>query len=234
MGILWPFVILRRVHVKRQSRIGHGTFDARQRPKFALIDAAGNPANQVRYFNDGRWPAYADGGGSSLELRDPNADNSNPGAWAASDETAKSSWQTYRYRAVAQTVVGPELWSDFVLGLLGEGECLIDDITVVQSPDTSPVQLIGNGDFENGLSGWRVLGDHRHSRVEVDPANSANHVSLGGASPLSPTIFLEPKPQQTGTVMPRAGLCRVAALDYSKAPENPFLSAFATRHNQRL
>ena len=141
-----------------------------------LIDAAGNPANQVRYFNDGRWPVYADGGGSSLELRDPNADNSNPGAWAASDETAKSSWQTYRYRAVAKTVVGPELWNDFVLGLLGEGECLIDDITVVQSPDTSPVQLIGNGDFENGLSGWRVVGDHRHSRVEVDPANSTNHV----------------------------------------------------------
>jgi hypothetical protein len=141
-----------------------------------LYDAAGNPANQVRYFNDGRWPAYAAGGGSSLELRDPNADNSKAEAWAASDETGRSSWQTYRYQAVAQTRVGPELWNDFILGFLGDGECLIDDISVVQSPTSGPVQCIANGNFEAGLAGWRLLGDHRLSRVEVDPDNPANHV----------------------------------------------------------
>jgi hypothetical protein len=46
-----------------------------------LADPAGNPANTVAFFNDGRWPLYADGRGSSLELRDPYADNSNPQAW---------------------------------------------------------------------------------------------------------------------------------------------------------
>ena len=141
-----------------------------------LADPAGNPANTVAFFNDGRWPLYADGRGSSLELRDPYADNSNPQAWAASDETAKSAWQTYRYRAVAQTVVGPAQWNDFVFGLLGDGECLVDDISVVQSPTNNPIQFIGNGDFENGLTGWRLLGNHDHSRVETDPANPANHV----------------------------------------------------------
>src|SRR5439155_337318 len=50
-----------------------------------LTDRDGNPANQVRYFAAGRWPEYADGGGSSLELRDLNSDNSQPQAWAASD-----------------------------------------------------------------------------------------------------------------------------------------------------
>jgi hypothetical protein len=141
-----------------------------------LYDAAGNPANQVHYFDDGRWPLYAAGGGSSLELRDPNADNSRPEAWAASDETGRSSWQTYRYRAVAQTLVGPEQWNDFCFGLLGDGECLIDDISVVQSPTNTPVQLISNGNFESGLTGWRLLGDHRLSRVELDPDNPTNHV----------------------------------------------------------
>jgi len=141
-----------------------------------LYDAAGNSANQVRYFTDGRWPLYAAGGGSSLELRDPNADNSRPEAWAASDETDRSSWQTYRYSAVAQTRVGPEQWNDFVLGLLGDGECLIDDISVVQSPTSNPLQCIANGNFEAGLAGWRLLGDHRLSRVETDPDNATNHV----------------------------------------------------------
>jgi hypothetical protein len=141
-----------------------------------LLDAAGNPANSVHYYSAGRWPELADGGGSSLELRDPNADNTRAGAWAASDESHKTSWQTNRYRATAQTVVGPELWNDFILGLLGDGECLVDNISVVQSPDTAPVELIVNGGFENGLTGWRVIGDHRHSRVETDPDNPSNHV----------------------------------------------------------
>ncbi|HMC27193.1 MAG TPA: lamin tail domain-containing protein, partial [Verrucomicrobiae bacterium] len=41
---------------------------------------------------------------------------------------------------------------------------------------TAPVQFISNGNFETGLTGWRILGDHNHSRVEVDPDNPANHV----------------------------------------------------------
>jgi hypothetical protein len=141
-----------------------------------LTDAAGNPANKVRYFGDGRWPIFASGGGSSLELRDPYADNSRPQAWAASDESRKSTWQTYTYRGVAQTLNAPEQWNDFIFGLLGEGECLVDDISVVQSPTNSPVQFIANGNFESGLTGWRILGNHSHSRVEVDPDNAANHV----------------------------------------------------------
>ncbi|HWI58987.1 MAG TPA: lamin tail domain-containing protein, partial [Bacillota bacterium] len=141
-----------------------------------LEDPAGNPANRVHYYTAGRWPAYADGGGSSLELRDPNADNSRPEAWAASDESSKASWQTYRYQAVADTLVGPELWNDFLFGLLSGGECLIDDISVVESPTTQPVQFVANGNFEQGLTGWRLLGNHSQSRVELDPNNSANHV----------------------------------------------------------
>jgi hypothetical protein len=142
-----------------------------------LNDAAGNPANQVRYYDSGHWPAYADGGGSSLELRDPKADNSKAEAWAASDESGKSAWQTYSYRMVAQTQVGTRQWNDFILGLLERGECLVDDISVIESPSSSnPVQFISNGNFENGLTGWRVLGTHNRSRVEPEPGNPANHV----------------------------------------------------------
>ena len=53
----------------------------------------------------------------------------------------------------------------------------MDDISVIESPSSSnPVQFISNGNFENGLTGWRVLGTHNRSRVEPEPGNPANHV----------------------------------------------------------
>ncbi len=138
-----------------------------------LLDPAGNPADSVRYYTAGRWAGAADGGGSSLELMDPYADNSKPGAWAASDESGKTSWQTYSYQAVANTVVGTGQWNDLIVGLLDGGECYVDDLSVVELPST---QFIANGNFENGASGWRFLGNHKQSRVETEPGNPSNHV----------------------------------------------------------
>ena len=143
-----------------------------------LRDPDGNPANQVRYFDGAPWPDGANGGGSSLELRDPLADNSHAEAWAASDETRKTSWQTYTYRMVAAIPTGngqPTVWNDFVFGLLDAGECLLDDLSVVATSATNTA-LVGNGNFENGLAGWRAIGTHTRCRVEVDPDNAGNHV----------------------------------------------------------
>jgi hypothetical protein len=145
----------------------------------ALKDANNNPADEVRYFDGGRWPEYTDGAGSSLELRDPRADNSIPEAWAASDERAKSSWQTYTYRGVARTAIpgSPATWNELVLGLVeGPGEVLLDDISVIESPTNSPVQFVQNGGFDSASDHWRFLGNHGHSRVEPDPDNPVNQV----------------------------------------------------------
>ncbi len=148
-----------------------------------LLDAVGNPADEVPYFDGGRWPGAADGGGASLELRDPWADNAVPEAWAASDETARSSWQTVTLRGVAEdSVVGPDgVWEELVLGLLDAGEVLLDDLRVIQDPDTAAVELLQNGDFEGDALGpeaqhWRLLGTHRHSGVVTDPDDPGNQV----------------------------------------------------------
>ena len=141
-----------------------------------LDDAFGNPADEVHYYDDGRWPRYADGGGSSLELRHPDADNSSPEAWAASDETDATEWRTYSYTAIARANIGPTQWREFVLGLLDDGEILIDDIRAIESPSSNPRDLFTNGDFESGDDDWRILGNHRHSAVIQDPDNPANHV----------------------------------------------------------
>ena len=143
----------------------------------ALLDPMRNPADEVHYYDAGRWPGGADGGGSSLELRDPHADNSRAEAWAASDETSKAGWRTYAYRGVAQTVVGPTFWNEFVLGLLEAGEALIDDVSVVELPGTpSARQLIQNGSFTGGVTGWRIIGNHRHSGIVPDPSDPSNQV----------------------------------------------------------
>ena len=83
-----------------------GPFDhklSHQEDDVILKDPRGNPANEVHYYSGGRWPAYAHAGGSSLELRDPWADNSRPEAWAASDESGNSQWQTYTYSGTNTT-----------------------------------------------------------------------------------------------------------------------------------
>jgi hypothetical protein len=82
---------------------------SRRSDSVLVKDANGNPSNAVRYFEGGRWPELADGGGSSLELRDPWADNSVAEAWTASREAVAASWSHHTYRAVASPAPGPTL-----------------------------------------------------------------------------------------------------------------------------
>ncbi|MFT5409231.1 MAG: hypothetical protein ACI9NC_001952, partial [Verrucomicrobiales bacterium] len=152
------------------SQLGNGSDLIR------LEDAVENPVDEVRYFDGGRWPDLADKGGSSLELRDPDADNSNPQAWAASDEAGKSTWQTVTYRDNGAQSYGLSKWNEFRLGMLGASELLIDDVSVVRDPDGAAQQLIQNGDFTTGDDKWRLVGNHRHSNVIAEPGNVGNQV----------------------------------------------------------
>lgn len=148
-----------------------------------LEDPYGNPADEVHYHDGGRWPGYADGGGSSLELRDPYADNSRAEAWAPSDERAKSEWKTYSYSGVATANFGPTQWNELVIGLLGAGEALIDDLSVVESPSGAATQFLQNGSFEGGAQSWRFLGTHRHSAVVPNPDGAGSVLHLVATGP---------------------------------------------------
>lgn len=141
-----------------------------------LRDAAGETVDEVRYFDSGRWPADADGGGSTLERRDPGADGRSPENWAASDESAKTSWQNISYRSTGAEPPGsnnPTVWHEFLFGMLDAGEVLIDDVSVIEDPDGTRLQLIQNGNFEADTAGagaahWRLLGTHKLSHVEAE------------------------------------------------------------------
>jgi len=143
-----------------------------------LVDSFGNPADEIRYRDGAPWPEYADGGGSSIELRDPYSDNSFPEAWMASDESSKTSWKTYVYRGISTpSSLGDDAqWQELVIGLLDEGEVLLDDISVVEDPDGAAVELLPNGTFDIGPASWRIIGNHRHSDGFMDPENPGNYV----------------------------------------------------------
>lgn len=142
-----------------------------------LRDAAGNVADSVTYYDSGRWSSAANGGGSSLELRDLRSDNEVAESWAPSDESGRASWQTYTYRATAAADGGPVNFNEFVLGLLDEGEVLIDDLTVTSQPGTgSAAVIVSGGDFSSGAAAWRMRGTHRTSAIAAEPGNVGNQV----------------------------------------------------------
>ncbi|MDB4693121.1 lamin tail domain-containing protein [Akkermansiaceae bacterium] len=157
-----------------------------------LTDAAGNPADEVTYFDSRRWHSKADGGGSSLELIDPDSDNSNPQAWAPSDESSRTSWNTYSYETVAveENYGVTRTYHEFLLALIEGGEVLLDDISLVEN---GTIEFISNGDFESDSLGsipadWRVLGNHgSHGRTVViddpdSPGNKCLHLVATGAT----------------------------------------------------
>ena len=56
--------------------------------------------DEVTYAAGGRWGQWSHGGGSSLELINPNTNHRLAYNWADSDETAKSAWTNLEYTGV--------------------------------------------------------------------------------------------------------------------------------------
>ena len=106
----------------------------------------------------------------------PMLEHSKPEAWNSSDETTQSTWKTYSYRQRAVNRPAPNQWREFIIGLLDAGEILVDDLSVIENPDGAATPFLQNGNFETGTDKWRLLGNHRHSRVIDDPDNPGNKV----------------------------------------------------------
>jgi hypothetical protein len=124
--------------------------------------------DEVTYGAAGRWGPWSHGGGSSLELRDPGADRMLAPNWADSDETFKSGWVTVQAAGVMDNG-----WADCTqlhVTLLGAGEALVDNIEVVPSGSTN---VVLNGAFDAGTSGWVFQGNHNQSGWEPSEGYTA-------------------------------------------------------------
>src|SRR5262249_14767845 len=89
------------------------------------------PVNDLTYGDGGRWGNWSDGGGSSLELKDPNSDNRQPANWGDSDESAKAPWTSIEITGnIGANQQAPSHLQIFDLGV---GEFLLDDVEVRNS-----------------------------------------------------------------------------------------------------
>ena len=148
-----------------------------------LCDALGNVADEVAYAEGGRWPAEADGRGSSLELIDPRQDNAYPSAWAASDETGKAQWTHIEYSKPHGTGI-----SEFQFFLLDEGALLIDDLELRYENKNH----IRNGTFDQDTKGWSFDGTHKYSGRYTADSHSGGAclqvAAVGGGDPVANNI----------------------------------------------
>ncbi|MDD4736326.1 MAG: lamin tail domain-containing protein, partial [Kiritimatiellae bacterium] len=118
--------------------------------------------DEVTYYDGGRWGEWSDGGGSSLELKNPDADNRMASNWADSAETGKSVWVTNSLTRVAANgmLVSGESISRVELFMLRKGECLVDEVEMIS---TGGGNRVVNAGFESGSSNWDKRGTHRRS-----------------------------------------------------------------------
>ncbi len=137
------------------------------------------PVAEVRYGVGGRWGQWANGGGSSLELIDPNADLLRAANWADSDETAKASWTTVAVTNRLDNGNTSFAPNRLRIAMQGAGECLVDAVEVFR--DGTVTNLLANGDFESGPTGWTLSGNHSQSAVEnTGAASGANCLHVRG------------------------------------------------------
>ena len=125
--------------------------------------------DEVSYKDGGRWGQWSDGGGSSLELVDPFADNRLAANWADSDETQKAPWTLVERTGPLELgmTAGNGTPNRFEFYIEGPGECLVDEMECRQNGGAN---LLGNPGFESGTSGWAFQGTHARSSVQVGGA----------------------------------------------------------------
>jgi hypothetical protein len=123
--------------------------------------------DEVTYGDSERWGRWSDGGGSSLEKVDPRANGRRADSWADSDETPKAPWTPVLFSGRLDHGDVPA--SQLQVLLPGAGECLLDDIEVL---DPTGQNRVANSTFATGAAGWTAEGTQ----------STSNWSSSGGAA----------------------------------------------------
>lgn len=119
--------------------------------------------DEVTYRDQDQWHRFSDGRGATLERRDAAAESSAFSNWADSDESAKSEWTTIEFTGTLEHGNSAASASQVQMFLLGPGECLVDEVEVL---DAVGADVLVNGGFEDGTSGWFFQGNHRRTVLE--------------------------------------------------------------------
>jgi len=128
--------------------------------RLVLVDRDDTPVDSVRYRDQGDWSWTADGAGRSLERIDPFGDSNDPANWSPSLPAASG---FERFEAIGS--LSSLSRQRVVFSNNGAGEYIIDNV-VVEPLDEPGVNLVTNGDFEDGVTGLRLRGLAENSVVE--------------------------------------------------------------------
>ncbi|MFP6897107.1 MAG: lamin tail domain-containing protein [Roseibacillus sp.] len=139
-------------------------------------DGALAPEDAIAYVDSDRWHRFADGRGATLERVDTGGDSLAPSNWVDSDESAKAAWTTVEYFGTLAFGNASAPANQVQMFLLGAGEALVDQVEVLPRGRSN---IVPNGNFESGTSGWFFQGNHRRSTLEVGGAfEGANSLRL--------------------------------------------------------
>lgn len=140
-----------------------------------IEDANGNMVDEVDYLPEGDWPNLADGDGSSMELRHPDMDNNIATAWSDSDESNKSTRQSFSYTSEFSRSTWLPLTSGQELHahLVGDSHVILENISVKR--DNAGSNLLSNPGVmsPNAASnlGWVTQGTHWASFMDAGKLN---------------------------------------------------------------
>jgi len=170
-------------------------------PKTGKLEDVTITEDEVTYYDGGQWPKWADGMGASLELRDPRGNNDTPGAWADSDESAKTRWKQFSFTIdAADSQYTHDAATVFDFMLLNAGEMLVDDLELIIGGSNR----LTNGSFESGESSWRILGNHTRSFVTTEDRHSGSQclhiIATGHGDPGANRINQSINNNSAGTV----------------------------------
>jgi len=118
---------------------------------------ASNGVETLTYGVSGAWSGAANSFGPSLERISFGHDANTSVNWQAT--CAGTNWQF-----ISWTTTVHQASSSLALFLDYDGMCLVDDVSLVESGSAS--NLITNGSFNAGMSGWFATNSHSQSRVE--------------------------------------------------------------------
>src|SRR4029453_19204316 len=167
-----------------------------------LEDANGNLADEVDFRFGGEWPTLAGGDGSSLELSNPNADNSLGGAWRDSDESTKSTFQSFTINGGTYLRQSQGGVTDDEIRIWTTGDSHIVLKNLVLRPTSGSGNLFVNGAVttlnNENISGWQSRGTHAlpfhdaegvHLVTDGGGDNKCNHMEKDSAGMAASTQY---------------------------------------------
>lgn len=132
-----------------------------------LEDQFGQLVDEVDYLPEGDWPNLADGDGSSMELRHPDMDNNVASAWVDSDESGKSTMQTFTYtdNFVRSQFLPLTSGQELHAHLVGDAHVVLENVSV--RLNNTGDNLLRNAGImsptSSSASGWVCQGTHHLS-----------------------------------------------------------------------